>query len=630
MNVNGNSLSLRERGRLTLLLLVAAATPSFAAFSDQFTPDERKLLDEVDQQHFIKARDDAEKILKTEPKSFPATWAMARVHHDEEGNHARALSWVRKAQTLLGSQDKEWGMKLLLEEHFLLAEMNRNEDALAVLDRYDAAFGPAPQYLRIWPMFKSGRSDEARQIALKLIAGDDEGDRADGFNGLLSIAFEEHDRDGTYKWSMAGVDAAPKNCTIVRNAGSACFTRFKLDEAEALSLKARKLKDCIDPVDNQIASLNIIFGQFQQAVSALESSRSAFIEKRYRPHFALVRRQVLVDLLEVVGQNDEALKLSTELYGQQQRMGASSSSPEVERLSRTIRLAYALDGAITREEERASFSSLPVGPTKHAAELSRLTARRWEIRHGLVQLLAGGDRLLLMTRPAMGEVSDWPSWRTADLLDVLGSGVMRASIAQARAIDAKFPESLPYFDALEGEIAWRTGRLDDALTMANRAIEKLPNKEAVLRWRVMAWRADLLRQKGRINEARADYQQVLQLWPTAFRILKLSIPVTVAGDAASKEAVDRVSRSTRFDVQSNAPFRIDVRTNGKRTDLCLLDSSGSQFNCAGGDDIDAALEAFHAAAFSPKVSLTQSDLKSLDGSPVRVGADKALKNLLEH
>ena len=32
---------------------------------------------------------------------------------------------------------------------------------------------------------------------------------------------------------------------------------------------------------------------------------------------------------------------------------------------------------------------------------------------------------------------------------------------------------------------------------------------------------------------------------------------------------------------------------------------------------DKALEAFHVAAFSPKVSLTQSDLKSLDGSPVR-------------
>jgi hypothetical protein len=44
--------------------------------------------------------------------------------------------------------------------------------------------------------------------------------------------------------------------------------------------------------------------------------------------------------------------------------------------------------------------------------------------------------------------------------------------------------------------------------------------------------------------------------------------------------------------------------------------------------VNKALEAFHVAAFSPKVSLTQSDLKSLDGSPVRVGADQAMKKLL--
>lgn len=617
-----------------LFLAVLLSTRALAGVATSFTPAERAMLDQVDQQHFIKARDEAEKVLKDNPESFAAAWAMARVQHDEEGNHARALAWVRKAERLLGNQDREWGMKLLLEEHFILAEMNRNEDALAVLDRYDAAFGPAPQYLRIWPMFKSGRQEEARQIALKLIAGDDESDRADGYNGLLSIAFEEHDREGTYKWSMAGVEAtAGKNCTIVRNAGSACFTYFRLDEAEELSLKARKLKDCIDPVDNQIASLNILFGQFQQSVAALESSRSAFIEKRYRPHFALVRRQVLVDLLEVVGQDDEALKLATELYGQQQRMGASSSSPEVERLSRTLRLAYALDGALIREKERASFASLPAGAAKHLAELSRLEARRWEVRRALLQLLSGGDRLLLMTRPAMGEVSDWPSWRTADLRDVVGEGVLRASTAQARALDAKFPQAAPYFDALEGELAWRDGDMSTALTKAAAALDALPRKEALVRWRVMAWRADALRRQGKLTEAVADYQQVLQLWPTIFRVLDVQVPVTVGSDGApaSKDAAARVSRSTRFDVQKSAPFRIDVRTQGKRTDLCLLDASGAQLNCGGAeDDLDAALEAFHAAAFAPKVSLTQSDLKSLDGSPVRVGADKALKNLLEH
>ena len=39
----------------------------------------------------------------------------------------------------------------------------------------------------------------------------------------------------------------------------------------------------------------------------------------------------------------------------------------------------------------------------------------------------------------------------------------------------------------------------------------------------------------------------------------------------------------------------------------LLDDNGAQLACASGDKVNSALTAFHTAAFSPKVSLTQSD-----------------------
>jgi hypothetical protein len=616
---------------LLALLFSVGSQQAWAALEDSFTPQERAVLSEVDQQHFIKARDAAEKVLASSPSSFAATWAMARVHHDEEGNHARALAWVRKAERILNDADREWGMKLLLEEHFILAEMNENVEALAVLDRYEEKYGPPPAYMRIWPMFKSGRAAEARVIAQRLAASDDEGDRADGYNGLLSIAFEEHDREATYLWSMKGVDATGgKNCTIVRNAASAAFSRLKLDQAQELSLKARKLKDCIDPVDNQIASLAIIMGQFQQAVSALESGKSAFIEKRYRPHFALVRRGVLVDLLEAVGQSEESVKLAAELYGQQQRMGASSSSVEIERLSRTLRYAFSLDTRIAQLQEQLSYAQWPQGPGPVAAELSRLLAVRWEVRRGLVQLLAGGDRLVLMARPAMGEVSDWASWRSGDLVDVVGAGVMRSALQRAKAIDAPFPEAKPYFDALESEVAWRAGGAASALALAKAALAGLPKTEALLRWRTMGVRAACLRTLGRPAEARADEEELLQRWPTVFRLLRLAVRVKVSDDGTQvgKAVAARLSHSTRFQVDPAAPFRVMVTAKGAGADVCLLDEHGSQLACASGEDADHALDAFHLAAFAPKVSLTQSDLKSLDGSPVRIGADKALKGLL--
>lgn len=611
---------------LAALLLCSTARADYA---DTFSAAEKEVLEQVGQGKFIKARDLAEKVLTQSPRSFPATWAMAKVQLEEEGNHARALAWIRRANELLGDADKEWGMKVMLEEHFILAEMNRNVEALQQLDRFEEKYGPAPAYLRVWPMFKSGRSEEARVIAARLAASEDDADRAEGYNGLLSIAFEERDRAGTYKWSMAGVEATGgKNCTILRNASSAAYIRFKLDQAEEFSNRARKLKDCIDPVDNQIASLSIIMGQFQQAVAALESSRSTYIEKRYRPHFALERRGVLVDLLEAVGQPEEALKLATELYGQQQRMGVSSGAPEMERLTRTLRYLHALDGRIAQLGEQLSYAPRP-GPASIAAELARVVTIRWEIRRALVQLLSGDDRLLMMTRPMLADPSDWANWRTGDLIGIVGTGVMRASISRARVLDAAFPEATGPLDSLEGEVAFQERSWADAVKLGTSALAGLNKREALWRWRIMAWRADALRRLGRMNEARADYQEVLQRWPTAFRMLDLAVPVKISNDgsALAKETATRLGRSPRLDVEDKAPFQITV-TGSKTIDICLLDDNGSQLACASGEGADKALDAFHSAAFSPKVSLTQSDLKSLDGSPVRVGADQAMKKLL--
>lgn len=383
-------------------------------------------------------------------------------------------------------------------------------------------------------------------------------------------------------------------------------------------------------MDNQIASLAIISGKFQQAVAALESSRSTFIEKRYRPHFALERRGVLVDLLEAVGQQEEALKLATELYSQQQRMGVSSGAPEMERLTRTLRYLHALDGRITQLGEQAAYAPRPTGPASTAAELARLVTIRWEIRRALVQLLSGGERLMLMARPMLSDPADWANWRTGDLIELVGTGVMRAAISRARVLDAAFPEAKGPLDALEGEVAFQEGSLEDAVKLANSALAVLNKREALWRWRIMGWRADALRRLGRNNEARADYQEVLQRWPTAFRMLGLAVPVSISddGSALAKDTATRLARSPRLEVQAKAPFKITVLGRGAAVDLCLLDDSGSQLACASGEGADKALEAFHTAAFSPKVSLTQSDLKSLDGSPVRVGADQAMKSLL--
>lgn len=615
-------------------LLASACLASVAVagpIEDAMTPEERAVMAELDAERLIKARDLAEKLLTANPDSFVGAWAMTRVHHDEEGNHARALAWVRRAQALVGRRDPEWGKKTVLEEYYLLAEMNENQAALDVLDRYEKRYGAPISALRIWPLFKLGRNQESRDIARRLAASTDWEDRVDGYNGMLSIAFEEHDREESYRWAMEAIEVTQgQNCTIMRNAAGTAFTMLRLEQAEELATRAKKTKFCIDPVDNMRASLALVMGQFQQVISALESARGQRIEKRYRPHFALSRRMVLVDLLDTVGKHGEAVKLAAELYRQQQRIGVSSSPPEIERLSRVMRYAFALDGRLTQLREQVGYAELPGGALPLTAELSTLAATRWEVRRALLQLLAEPGRLVYLARPNLAEPSDWPSFRIGDLTPVVGTGVLRAAIARARELDAKFPAATAIFDALEGEVAFRAGDDEEAVALAQRALEQLTPRDAMWRWRTQAWRAEALRRLGRPSEARADLQELLQRWPTALRLFDLRVPATVAADgsALAQETAARLRRSTRFDVSGAAPFRLAVSSAGKQVEICLRDELGTQLACATAEGATAALDAFHDAAFSPRISLTQSDLRSLDGSPVRVGADTALKNLL--
>lgn len=615
-----------------LLASACLASVAFAGpIEDAMTPEERAVMAELDAERLIKARDLAEKLLAANPESFVGAWAMTRVHHDEEGNHARALAWVRRAQDLLRWRDDEWGKKVLLEEYFLLAEMNENQAALDVLDRHAKRYGEPSAAFRIWPLFKLGRNAESRAIARRLAASTDWDDRTDGYNGLLSIAFEEHNREESYRWAMEAIEVTQGlNCTIMRNAAGTAFTMLRLEQATELVTRARKTKHCIDPVDNMRASLELVMGQFQQVISALESARGQRIEKRYRPHFALQRRQVLVDLLDVAGKHGEAVKLAAELYRQQQRIGVTSSPPEIERLSRAMRYGFALDGRLAQLREQVAYAELPGGPAPLAAELTTLAAKRWEVQRELLQLLAEPGRLAYLARPNLAEPSDWPSFRIGDLTPVVGTGVMRAAIARARELDANFPAATAHLDALEGEVAFRAGDEEQALELARRALETLPPRDAMWRWRTQAWRAGALQRLGRNTEARAELQELLQRWPTALRLFGLRVPATVGDDGSElgRETAARLARSPRFEVGAGAPFRLAVRSDGKKVEICLRDDLGTQLACANAEGATAALDAFHDAAFSPRISLTQSDLRSLDGSPVRVGADTALKNLL--
>ena len=300
-------------------------------------------------------------------------------------------------------------------------------------------------------------------------------------------------------------------------------------------------------------------------------------------------------------------------------------------MRRALRHALALDGQVHRLEEKASYGPRLSGLAEVSAELSTTLATRWEVRRALVQLLAEDDRLMLVMRPNLSDVGDWASWRVGDLLNVIGSGVMRTGLSQARELDEKSPEAAPFFDALEAEVSLRAGDEADAVRLATSAIAALSREEALVRWRAHAVRAEALRQAGADADARADWDVVMRQWPTVLRVLDLGLPVSLSHDGSSlaDETASRLGRSRRFRLTDGAPFKLRVDAQGKGVVICLTDVAGSRLTCSTGETAQAALDTFHGDAFSPKVSLTDTDLRSLDGSPVRVSADEALKKVLE-
>ncbi|MFO0746380.1 MAG: hypothetical protein U1F43_12000 [Myxococcota bacterium] len=121
---------------------------------------------------------------------------------------------------------------------------------LAALDDYDSLYAPKMTRLRIWPLMKLGRYDEAIEAAQTLMRGDDLVDRVAAYNGLMAVEDERLDRVASYNWGKAGIENTQnRSCILFHNTAQAALTLFKFDEAEELARKAIRADydDCPDP-----------------------------------------------------------------------------------------------------------------------------------------------------------------------------------------------------------------------------------------------------------------------------------------------------------------------------------------------------------------------------------------------
>ena len=230
-----------------------------------------------------------------------------------------------------------------------------------------------------------------------------------------------------------------------------------------------------------------------------------------------------------------------------------------------------------------------------------------------------------------------PEWLEPELYRALGPGVVAAALERARASE-DLPGAEGYFAASAAEIARLEGDSERCLDNAEKALEKLPKAEALLRARTAGIGAWAAHQLGKTAQHLELLDLTMQIDPGTVRRLGLALPTTIeAGDSAvAQNAGDLLAGSPRFDIEAGPGFRLQVGGDAQAARACLVDPRGSRLACAqiaprAGEDQDGftrrLVEELHNAAFAPRLDLTQADLRSLDGSPTAAGGRASEKVL---
>ena len=651
---------------LTFVFLVAILLAAGPAHAQWAGPDveEQALLTSIKADKHIRAREQAEKLLKKRPESVIARYGLAMVFHDEEANLARALYHIRLAEKKViarfgpkpaGREEQVWHARILMEQAVILGEMDRRPEQLGVLDRHDKLeYKPSADRYRIWPLMKLHRFKQARELARKVSLDRELYTRISGLNGMIAIESERQRPDQCFKvGSKAVTETGYQSCILNQNTAEAAFGVYRFTEAERLALKSIQapIQDCPASAYPHLANLYLLRADFQRAMEAVKSSRTSHVERRYRQQFEMSNTAWLARLLHTLGKFKRALELAERVIHAPDRVGMTSFSDEVMRVIYAVDYHALLASRMEALREEASVRPLTERPERWAA-LLELERKAWTIRRRIARLLSGSDDMSRLVRPYLKPL---PPWNSGSLIQAVGAGVVLQAVARARQLEAakgtaKDPKTGAYFDALEGEVAWSQGWAEQALSKGEAALAALPKDEALLRGRVAAWTADAALTLGRKQKAEGLLHQVLQRFPSALRILGIGLPaqVSAAQGAEAQAAAERLLGSRRLRADSGLGFVARITGKGETLRACLEGRGGRRYACAdtlpevqargrqgaapeppdAEARVNLLIDRFHRKVFAPKIDLTQREINSLDGSAVRGDADQVLREVL--
>ena len=641
---------------------------------------------------YNKARTLAERALRERPRAILGALVLSQVYEVSEGNYPKALYWVRRAQDWLilkcdlppkDPSNQRLHKDLIIHEAMLLGDMDDRARQLKALKRYDIYYNPPRDDLKIWPLVKLGRFDEARTLGLKLIQHENSYIRSRAFNGLMAVECEARNRRASYEWGMKGhIDSKEQSCVISLNMGLASRQIFEFDDEERfnrIAINAQD-RDCSSSPYIQSSATYLIRGEFQKSISALTSWAPKTASEFMKSHMRVKARRA--ELMYSLGVWSRGLEEIHQVVTYPDRSaGTDSASEELLLLEASLLYWAMLDGVAiaTREHQTIRGGWAQV---QGVGERAHLAFRRWKQRRQIIRYATYNHLLIDLIRPYFSNVMPW--YLNA-VTSILGEGVLRVAIRRVRALEAKdFPKVAgAYLDALESELSWRSNEDEEALRLAERALDGIPKEAKLIRYRMRALRWAI---KGALQGSATldeDLHILLQHYPTPLRVLGLSVPaqIKIVGGALAESAARALSRSPRLSVRSDAKLTFEVSQTETLLKICLFGPTGYRYGCVqtlldydkevelrelkrrslkgnahviertkvktvnqAGEQVETTEEAddrealeldpalrvvdyAHAQLFSPKVELSQKELDTLDGNILQITAEDALESL---
>jgi hypothetical protein len=579
---------------LALLLMPACILAKCLQLSSE--EEEIKSLVHIDKNQ---ARTKIEALLKKQPDSIVAAYALSIIYEDREGNFPKSLYWIEQSKALL---EKSCGLEpdydsaiqlyrdILYQRFHIYADMDQREEQILAINDYLRLASPEEDVYKIWPLLKLERYQEAKAIAMSRMKSNRSYIRQSAYNGMMAIESEQRTRQPSYDWGYKGhLDANGQSCVIALNLGLAsrqCFWPDKEEEFNKLAITALD-QDCSTSPYIQSATTYLDHGDFAKSIHALSRWRpkdaSDFVSSRMR------FKKNIAELYYALGLWKKGIEFIHEVvYYPDRSAGNDSASQEMLFLESAIIYWSMLDARFHEINEENSARGF-WDAQKQQWENWELRWEKWKQKRQIMRF--GGYRKLLtdLLRPYVSNVAPW---QMNSLVYLLGSGILRSAITYVRTEEKEFTKEIDLFlSAFEAELFWVEGDYLKAYELAKKAYEGISPAIKIFRYRLLAlmWASkQKLNAQGEMagGELDQDLDLLIQKYPTPLRILNISIPASIEFSGSNlklaEQVYDRLKNSPRFDVNGSAQQRVKVQINASESDIqiCMLGLGNQQYGCA--------------------------------------------------